>query len=318
MGRAAGLNVAAGGNFGPPALDLLADASVDMYVLELSSFQLELTETLAPDVACVLNVSPDHMDRHDGIEAYAALKARIYRNAGHAVVNVDDARVAAMTDRGATTTGFGAGAPDATQRYGLRRQADVLWLARGTDNLIAADQLRLRGAHNLVNALAALALGERAGLAPAAMLAALVEFPGLAHRCQWVASIGGVEWVNDSKGTNVGALLASLQGLAGPIVLLAGGQAKGADFAPVGPVLAQKGRLAVLFGVDAPRIETLLKEHVAVRRVADLGEAVRAAADAACPGDTVLLSPGCASQDQFRDYADRGDQFTAAVRRLAA
>lgn len=315
MAEAAGLRVAVGGNFGTPALDLLGDDAA-LYVLELSSFQLELTETLAPSAAAVLNVSADHIDRHGDLEHYAALKARIFRGAGTAVVNADDPRVNAMATGGAAVVRFSV--TGEADWYLRDDAAGRTWLYAGDDRLCAGDELKLRGRHNLGNALAALALGAAAGLPRAAMLSALREFPGLPHRCQWVARVREVDYVNDSKGTNVGAMLASLQGFAGPVVLLAGGQAKGGDFAPVGPVMAAKGRAAVLLGADADSIETVLAGVVPVHRAANMDEAVHTAAAAAQPGDTVLLSPGCASFDMFRDYQDRGERFAAAVGRLSA
>lgn len=317
MARASGVNVAVGGNFGTPALDLL-DPDVEMYVLELSSFQLELTESLQARAACVLNVSPDHIDRHGSLAHYAALKARIYKNSDVAVVNRDDSEVSRMRVGQSQVVDFSVAEPDTGHGYGLREIDADTWLARGENNLINVSELKLRGRHNYANALAALALGEAVGLALPAMLEALRDFQGLAHRCQWVANVAGVDWVNDSKGTNVGALMASLEGLPGPIVLLAGGQAKGGDFKSVGPVLARKGRLALLFGADAKYIETALRDHVAIKRVAGLKQAVSEAALAAQPGDTVLLSPGCASLDMFKDYRDRGEQFASAVLELAA
>lgn len=315
MTEAAGLRVAVGGNFGTPALDLLDD-DIELYVLELSSFQLELTDSLRPTAAVVLNVSPDHIDRHGSLDRYADLKARAFRGAGTAVVNVDDPRVAAMATGDAAVVRFStAGEAD----WHLREDADgTIRLCAGDEPLCRADELKLRGRHNLGNALAALAVGEAAGLPRLAMLAALREFPGLPHRCRWVARVNEVDYVDDSKGTNVGAMLASLEGVAGPIVLLAGGEAKGGDFAPVRPVMAAKGRAAVLFGTDAGRIEAVLSGVVPVHRAANMDEAVRTAADAARPGDTVLLSPGCASFDMFRDYRERGERFAAAVGRLSA
>lgn len=313
MARAAGRSVAVGGNFGTPALDLLA-ADAGLYLIELSSFQLALTESLAPTAAVVLNVSADHIDRHKSLPEYAAIKARVYRRAQTALINRDDPQGAAMPTPAANRVSFGARGGD----WRLAETGGETWLCRGSERWIAASAVAIRGRHNLTNALAALALGDAAGLERGPMLAALRNFPGLAHRCQFVATIRGVDWINDSKGTNVGALLAALEGLAGPIVLLAGGQAKGGDFAPVGPVLARKGRAAVLFGADAERIAQVLQDHVRVERAGALRAAVERAAGLALAGDTVLLSPGCASLDQFRDYRDRGEQFTAAVLELAA
>ncbi len=312
MAEAAGRRVAVGGNFGRPALDLLGD-DAELFVLELSSFQLALVANLAPAAATVLNVSADHMDRHADIEDYAGTKARIFQRAAVSVVNGDDARVAAMA-----TSGRRVVIGDRAGDWHLDGPADAPIVCRGEQRFLAAADLPLRGRHNLCNALAALALGEAVGLPDAAMREALQRFPGLPHRCQFVASINGVDWVNDSKGTNVGAMLASLDGLPGPILLLAGGQAKGGDFTPVGPVMARKGRLAILFGTDAAAIADALRDHVMVEQVPSLDEAIDRAAGAAEPGDTVLLSPGCASFDQFRSYEDRGERFMAGVRRLAA
>lgn len=317
MARAAGLKTAVGGNFGTPALDLL-NPDVELYVLELSSFQLELTRSVNAHAACVLNISADHMDRHGSIEHYARLKASIFNGAGVAVVNRDDPRVMQIALAQQTRLSFGAGDPADDRDFGLRKFAGEVWLYRGDEKLVAASELHIFGRHNQLNALAALALGDAAGLPMAAMLTALRNFRGLPHRCQWVASIRGVEWINDSKGTNVGAMLASIEGVPGPVVLLAGGLSKGGDFLPAGRVLASKVRLVLLFGADAAAIESVIEQFVAVKRVSDLLQAVAEAALAAQPGDTVLLSPGCASQDMFADYQDRGDQFTAAVLRLAA
>ena len=317
MAHAAGVDVAVGGNFGTPALDLLAD-DVALYVLELSSFQLELTTSLAPRAACVLNISADHIDRHGSLECYAELKARIFHRAEVAVINRDDARVANMPTGDSKCLCFGDSAPQDNNDYGLIESAEGLHLACGGQALLAVAQTRLCGRHNFMNALAAIALGRAAGLPQDAMLKALRQFEGLPHRCQWVANIGGVDWINDSKGTNVGALLASLQGMDGPIVLLAGGQAKGGDFSPLAPVLSEKVKLAVLFGEDAGHIEQAIREQVEVAQVADLRKAVNLAASVAVAGDTVLLSPGCASLDMFRNYEDRGEQFSAAVLEMAA
>lgn len=312
MAEAAGRRVAVGGNFGRPALDLLGE-DAELFVLELSSFQLALVASLAPAAATVLNVSADHMDRHADIDDYAGIKARIFRRATVSVVNGDDARVAAMA-----TSGRRVVIGDRAGDWHLDGPADAPIICRGNQVFLAAADLPLRGRHNLCNALAALALGEAVGLPDATMSEALQRFPGLPHRCQFVASINGVDWVNDSKGTNVGAMLASLDGLPGPILLLAGGQAKGGDFTPVGPVMARKGRMAILFGTDAAAIAHALRDHVTVEQVPGLDEAIDRAAGAAEPGDTVLLSPGCASFDQFRGYEDRGERFVAGVRRLAA
>ena len=315
MARAAGRRPGLGGNFGTPALDLLAEDH-DCHVLELSSFQLETTESLRPLAACLLNVSEDHMDRHPSLAEYAAIKGRIYRGARRAVVNRDDALAAAQVPAGVATISFGADAPP-PGHYGLRRAGGREWLCRGERRLLATDALRVMGRHNALNALAALALGEALGLPEAAMCEALRQYRGLPHRSQWVADIDGVRWVNDSKATNVGATAAALAGLDRPVILLAGGQGKGADFTPLRAAVAGRVRAALLFGEDAPRLAGALAGSVPVERVADLDSAVTHAAALARPGDCVLLSPACASFDQFSGYAERGERFAARVRALA-
>lgn len=316
MAEQAGLDCAVGGNFGTPALDLL-DRQPQLYVLELSSFQLALCESLAPAAAAVLNVSPDHIDRHGSLAGYAAIKASVYTNAKTAVINGDDPLVAEMGQSCESRLVFRQSAPGPGE-YGLSESAEGLWLAKGEEQLLPVSKLKVPGLHNAANALAALALGEAAGLDGEAMLAALEEFSGLPHRCQWVRERRGVDWYNDSKGTNVGAMLASLKGIPGPIVLLAGGQSKGGDFTPVAPVMQDKGRAAVLFGEDAELIEVAIRDVVPVQRAGDLGDAVQRAADTAQAGDAVLLSPGCASFDMFTGYEQRGEVYMAAVRGLPA
>ncbi len=314
VAAAAGMRYAVGGNFGTPALDMLA-ADVSLYVLELSSFQLELTDDLECVAATVLNISADHIDRHGDVAHYAGLKARIFARTQVAVVNAEDAAVRAMHIGGARVVSFGrASGCD----YRLLSRAANDWLARDAQPWLACEHLLLRGTHNYINALAVWALAEAAGFEPAAIERGLCDFAGLAHRCQWVARIDAVDWINDSKGTNVGALLASLAGMTGPVILLAGGQAKGADFSSLGAAAERKARAMIVFGQDADTIERSVAGRVVVHRVADLAAAVRRAADIAVAGDTVLLSPGCASLDQFADYAERGDAFMAAVQELAA
>ena len=312
MAEAAGVRVAVGGNLGIPALDLLA-SDAELYVLELSSFQLEHTESLNCVAATVLNISPDHIDRHGTLDHYAAIKARLLGQTQRAMCNIDDARVRAMAAADAVTFGSSAASH---WRLDMRDGQPVL--VRRGEVLLAASALRLVGRHNWLNALAALALGEAAGLPRSKMLGALRDFRGLPHRCEWVAEHAGVTWINDSKGTNVGATLAALEGLAGPIVLLAGGQAKGGDFRPWAPVLADKGRAALLFGEDAELIEVHLDGALPVEQCATLDASVGRAAAVAQAGDTVLLSPGCASLDQFENYAQRGERFAALAREVAA
>jgi UDP-N-acetylmuramoylalanine--D-glutamate ligase len=322
MAAAAGRRVLAGGNLGRPALDLLAEPVPDLYVLELSSFQLETTRSLDLIAAVVLNVTSDHMDRYASIEAYARAKRRIFEHAATMVLNVDDPQVLAMRDgasggaRAARVLTFSVERADAD--FTLARRGSESFLARRGEPILPVTRMKISGVHNAANALAALALGEAAGLPLDASLSALESFPGLAHRSQWVADIGGVRYVDDSKGTNVGATLAAVSGMSGPLVLIAGGEGKGQDFGPLAAAFRNKVRHALLIGKDAPAIETVLAGVCPTERAATMRAAVAAAAAAARPGDTVLLSPACASLDMFRDYNHRGDEFAAAVRALGA
>ncbi len=316
MAERAGIRVRVGGNLGTPALDLLAADAPELYVLELSSFQLETTRSLQCVAATVLNLSADHLDRYASLAQYAAAKARIFARCGTAVVNEDDAWVRRMPRPGQRLLRFSVAG--AAADYRLESRDGESWLVRRGEPLLALAELRVAGAHNAANALAALALGEAAGLATAPMLAALREFPGLPHRSQWVADIRGVRYIDDSKGTNVGATLAAIDGLRGPLVLIAGGDGKGQDFAPLAAACRGRVRAAVLIGRDAALLAAALDGVCAVERCGSLAEAVAAAARVAVPGDTVLLSPACASLDMFRDYAQRGEAFAAAVRSLPA
>ncbi|WP_163560218.1 UDP-N-acetylmuramoyl-L-alanine--D-glutamate ligase [Halomonas sp. NO4] len=312
MAREAGVRVAVGGNLGTPALDLLAETpDAELFVLELSSFQLETTPWLAAETAAFLNLSEDHLDRHGDMAGYRAAKLAIFRGARHGVVNAEDpltwpAAPLPALDR-FTTAAPGPG------EWGIARRDGRDWLMHGETPLLAAGTMRLAGRHNQANALAALAMGTRLGLPLAAMRTVLERFPGLPHRGETVAVRDGVRWINDSKGTNVGATLAAIAGLGptleGRLVLLAGGVGKGADFTPLAEPLARYGREAILFGADAPRLAAALEGRVAVTRVADLGAAMGRARTVARPGDCVLLSPACASLDQFPNYQARGDAF---------
>jgi UDP-N-acetylmuramoylalanine--D-glutamate ligase len=312
MARRAGVEVRVGGNIGTPALDLLEEQEPDLYVLELSSFQLETLQSLRPSSAVVLNVSEDHLDRYQGLQDYAAAKQVIYRHAALQVVNRDDAVAAALADDSRPQVGFTRNAPHGDD-YGLVGHAGELWLARGERRLLPAAAVRMAGLHNLTNALAALALGEGAGLSLDAMLDTLMEFQGLPHRMQFVAEHAGVRWYNDSKGTNVGATLAAIAGIDTGLVLIAGGDGKGADFSALAAVLRDKGHGAVLIGRDAPLLEQVLQGVLPLARAADMREAVRLAAIMAQPGDAVLLSPACASTDMYRNFVERGEQFMQAV-----
>jgi UDP-N-acetylmuramoylalanine--D-glutamate ligase len=322
MAAAAGRRVLAGGNLGVPVLDLLELETPDLYVLELSSFQLETTSSLDLLAAVVLNVTADHMDRYASIVDYARAKARIFAKAATVVLNADDPLVAAMRGEAARVEAgrevrvvtFSTRHTDAD--FALMRTGDQTHLARRGEPLLATSRMKLTGLHNAANALAALALGEAAGLELAAMLETLESFPGLKHRSEWVADIAGVRYIDDSKGTNVGATVAAVSGLTGPLVIIAGGEGKGQDFTPLAAAFRDKVRHAVLIGKDAAAIERALQGICTIERAMTLQAAVRAAAGAARPGDTVLLSPACASFDMFRDYGHRGDVFAAEVHAL--
>jgi UDP-N-acetylmuramoylalanine--D-glutamate ligase len=315
MAAAAGRRVLAGGNLGVPALDLLEQPIPDLYVLELSSFQLETTSSLTLKAAVVLNVTADHMDRYASIEAYARTKARIFAKAATMVLNADDPLVAAMRRDGAHVVTFSTQRSDVD--YSLLGSGKRTVLARRGEPLLDTSRMKLSGLHNAANALAALALGEAAGLELPSMLATLESFPGLKHRSAWIADIAGVRFIDDSKGTNVGATIAAVSGLRGPLVVIAGGEGKGQDFAPLAAAFGGKVRHVVLIGKDAPAVAAALQGMCTIERAATLEAAVSAAAAAARPGDTVLLSPACSSLDMFRDYAHRGEVFAAAVRALA-
>jgi len=323
MAERAGLNVRVGGNLGEPALDLLRAAQRDktptgLYVLELSSYQLEATYSLDLKAAAVLNVTPDHLDRYATVADYAAAKARIFARCDTAVINLDDPLVAAMPQPGQRTLGFSLRAAIGADFCIVQRDAGQWWLARRGEPLLAVSAIRIAGRHNVANALAALALGEALGLPLTAMLAELASFTGLPHRSQWVAEVAGVSYIDDSKGTNVGATLAAVAGMQGPFIVIAGGDGKAQDFTPLREAFRGKVRHAVLIGRDAPVIADALAGVCAIERCATLEEAVRSAARLAHRGDTVLLSPACASFDMFRDYAHRGAVFAQAVRELAA
>ncbi|ULQ47104.1 UDP-N-acetylmuramoyl-L-alanine--D-glutamate ligase [Flagellatimonas centrodinii] len=318
MARAAGRRVAVGGNLGTPALDLLADG-IDLYVLELSSFQLDTTDHLRCDAAAYLNLSEDHLDRHGTMAQYAAAKARIFRNTGTAVVNRDDPAVmaaAAELPDDVRVISFGLDTP-ADGAYGIRGSAADAWLCRGAAPLMPHASLRIAGLHNAANALAALALADAVGLPEDASRAALQTFAGLPHRCRLVRELRGVRYINDSKGTNVGSTLAAIKGLPAPIHWLGGGQGKGQDFTPLGLALNERNGHAYLFGEDAAVIEASVRAQVPVTRVLTLEAAVTAAHSRATPGATVLLSPACASLDQFHNYIERGERFEQLVEALA-
>ncbi|MEE8307885.1 MAG: UDP-N-acetylmuramoyl-L-alanine--D-glutamate ligase [Gammaproteobacteria bacterium] len=316
LARAAGVKAHAGGNLGPAALDLLNQPTMQLAVLELSSFQIETTQSLRPRVGALLNVSPDHLDRHGSLQQYAALKGRLLDWSEIAVFNRDDPVVSQLAASHSNTISFGLTVPPNANDYGLVSGADGSFLVRGPERLLATQALRLHGVHNWNNALAALALLEASGYDPATVLPALAEFSGLPHRCQWLAEFDGVSYVNDSKATNPGSTVAALQGLGGPIILIAGGQSKAADLSALAEVAAQHVTAAFVFGEDREALAAALGSACEVSQVDDLEAAVLTAAAAARPGDTVLLSPACASLDMFSSYIERGERFAALVARL--
>jgi UDP-N-acetylmuramoylalanine--D-glutamate ligase len=349
----AGLDVAVAGNIGPAMLDVLRDALARdalprAWVLELSSFQLATTRSLECDAAAVLNVTQDHLDWHGTMDAYAAAKARIFAARTVQVLNRDDARVIAMARKGAEVVTFGGDAPAAGNAYGLLLDNGITWLAWAEDltptgrrrkaavdlpgvpaeihvhRLMPTDALQIRGRHNATNALAATALARAVGCPLGPLLHALRDYRGEPHRVETIATLGGVDYVDDSKGTNVGATVAALDGLGGEgrkLVVILGGEGKGQDFAPLaGPVL-RHARAAVLIGRDAPAIRAALAQGapgVPVHAADTLPAAVAAAAGLARAGDAVLLSPACASLDMFRNYLHRSEVFATSVRELAA
>jgi UDP-N-acetylmuramoylalanine--D-glutamate ligase len=319
MALAAGKRVAVGGNLGTPALDLLDD-SIELYVLELSSFQLETTDHLGAEVATVLNVSEDHMDRYSGLPAYHLAKHRIFRGARQVVVNRQDALSRPLIGEGLPCWTFGLNKPD-FHGFGLREENGEKYLAFQFENLMPARELKVRGAHNQSNALAALALGHAVGLPFDAMLESLRAFTGLTHRCQWLRERDGVSYYDDSKATNVGAALAAIEGLGadigGKLVLIAGGDGKGADFSALRAPVAAHCRAVVLLGRDAELVAQALGDAIPLIRVSTLEEAVLRAAEVAQEGDAVLLSPACASLDMFKNYEERGRLFARSVEALS-
>lgn len=322
MAANAGVRVAVGGNLGTPALELLNN-DPELIVLELSSFQLETTSSLAAAVAVVLNMSEDHMDRYEHMLAYHQAKHRIFQNCKRFVTNRDDPLTQPLVADAIGKQSFGLSAPDINE-YGILRDLDgTVWLARGRNRLMNANDMKMKGNHNVANALAALALGEAVGLPLDVMLATLRQFAGLPHRCQFVAEQNGVSYYNDSKGTNVGATLAAIEGLGGAlapkqgrVLVILGGVGKGQDFSPLAPALQRYGRAVLLIGEDAAKIASQIEGSVEMYRANGLDDAVRQARQLAQAGDAVLLSPACASFDMFLNYEDRGDQFVAMVQGL--
>ncbi|CAM3551809.1 UDP-N-acetylmuramoyl-L-alanine--D-glutamate ligase [Parendozoicomonas haliclonae] len=320
MAEKAGVRVGVGGNIGLPVLEMLEQGEKDLYVLELSSFQLETTHSLRAKAATVLNVTPDHMDRYASLVEYHQAKHRIYRGCEGAVYNRDDARTTPLIPEAVNVLSFGTGRPPGLKDFGLLTEDGETWLVQGLEKLLPVSEMKIRGQHNYANAMAALALGSLAGLPMMAMLDALREFPGLAHRCEWVADINGVGWFNDSKATNEGATVAAIEGLGigltGKIILIAGGDGKGADFTELKPSVQRYVKDVLVMGVDGPRLAEAVGSVAPVQRVVDMADAVAKAKALATEGDIVLLAPACASFDMFDGFEHRGAVFREQVEAL--
>ncbi len=318
MAVSAGKQVQVGGNLGVPALDLITVPAPDFYILELSSFQLETIDSLNAHAAVVLNVTADHLDRYDDEKHYQSVKAKIYNGATKMIINLDEPLSQTWLDANREQVAFSLSAPTGDD-FGVTIHNGERWLVKGTTRLLACNELQLSGDHNVANALAALALGHAMGLEMTSMLTAISQYRGLAHRCQQVGWTAGIDWLDDSKATNVGACIAAIKGLNkdGRIVLIAGGVGKGQDFSTLGPVFAKSLKAIVLIGKDAELIKKVVPENIQSVLAVSMREAVSKAANLATKGDTVLLSPACASFDMFSNYAERGDVFASCVEDLS-
>ena len=317
MAVMAGKQVQVGGNLGLPALALITDPAPDFYILELSSFQLETVSSLDAYAAVVLNMSPDHLDRYDDVQQYQDTKAKIYIGSGTMIINRDDELVNSWSSESRNQLGFTLQSP-ADNEFGIIEQGDVTYLAHGQQTLISTAELQVRGEHNIANALAALALGQTMQLPMPAMLEAVKQYHGLPHRCQRVGQQQGVEWINDSKATNVGACIAAIEGLASErnIILIAGGEGKEQAFADLVPIFESNVKGLILIGQDAQKIADITPASVDQKSARNMTEAVEKAEAIAETGDIVLLSPACASFDMYNSYSERGDAFIQAVEAL--
>ena len=314
MTRLAGLKTYVGGNIGIPALDLLSDSSPDLYVLELSSFQLETTYSLNAHASVVLNVSPDHMDRYLSLKDYANTKKRIYSGQGLMVLNKDEEYIHSIMDSKRDTIYFSLDAPEG-ENFGLINHNNEVWLSQGNEKIINKNQLKIKGEHNISNALAAMALAGAVNVPTNIMADVLKNFTGLEHRCQLVREIDNVSWYNDSKATNVGACIASITGLCelGNIILIAGGDSKGADLSGLNPIVKKYIKRVFLFGIDANKLADVMGSDVDKEFVNNMNEAVKGASKIADPDDIVLLAPACSSLDMYKNYQQRGDAFISAI-----
>ena len=316
MIAACGVKVAVGGNLGRPALDLLADEP-ELYVLELSSFQLERSEALGLDLATVLNISADHLDRYASLTDYHRAKHAIHKQVGHVVANRDDPLTIPLVPEETPVTWWRSGEPD-LKEFGLLERDSVTWLCRGSERLVCADELQLAGRHNHLNVLSALALGSALNMPMEGLIEGAKQYRGLPHRCELIGQVNGVRFIDDSKGTNIGATSAALEGLsgAGQIWLIIGGQGKGQDFSLLKPVLAQIDVRLLVMGEATAEICAHLGQDAPIDVMSSLEDAVNLSAASAQPGDIVLLSPACASFDMFTSYVERGERFQAAVAAL--
>ena len=316
MIAACGVKVAVGGNLGRPALDLLADEP-ELYVLELSSFQLERSEALGLDLATVLNISADHLDRYASLTDYHRAKHAIHKQVGHVVANRDDPLTIPLVPEETPVTWWRSGEPD-LKEFGLLERDSVTWLCRGPERLVCTDELQLAGRHNHLNVLAALALGSALNMPMEGLIEGAKQYRGLPHRCELIGQVNGVRFIDDSKGTNIGATSAALEGLAGAgqIWLIIGGQGKGQDFSLLKPVLAQINVRLLVMGEATEEICAHLGQDAPIEVMSSLEDAVNLSAASAKPGDIVLLSPACASFDMFTGYVERGERFQAAVAAL--
>ncbi len=319
MTHNAGLKTCVGGNLGTPVLELLDKSIPDVYVLELSSFQLETTFSLNAHASVVLNVSPDHMDRYKSLDDYIGAKNKIYSGQGLMVINQDDKAVSAMSDDSRESISFSLSRPG-KNNFGVIIDNDELWLCQGDNRIIKKDELVIKGEHNIANALAAMALASSVNVPIDTIIETLKAFKGLQHRCQLVKTINDVSWYNDSKATNVGACIASIKGLCdlGEIILIAGGDSKGADLSSLASVVNQNVKHVLLMGIDANKLADVIGKNVSFEFVADMHEAVNRASQITTRGDLVLLAPACASLDMYDNYQQRGDAFVSAVNTLEA
>jgi len=318
MAKSANLSVQIGGNLGVPALDLLAEENTDLYVIELSSFQLERTSYLNASVSTILNISADHMDRYASLLTYSQAKARVLHGDGVKILNRQDTAVMELLDKEMSCVTFGLDMPvkGGSHSYGLIEKNGLKYLSKGQQPCLSITDVAMKGTHNIANALAAMAMADALDIPVDSQYQALRTFSGLEHRTQSVPTTSDIIWINDSKATNVGACLAALEGLDAPIILIAGGDGKGASFAPLADVIEDKVSSLILLGKDAQAFKKEAANKTPCDIVDSIEQAVQLASQYAESGDTVLLSPACASLDQFSSYQERGNRFIAAIESL--